>query len=127
MAVDPVLAYTGEGPGQDISVVLFGGAAVTVRGKVANLETSPGDASQPFGNFGPVAWISYSKDPTRIEFVEYRDAASGNRLHRRSIRGERTSSIFDTCRLQLAREVTVMPAPPADFSSRDFGPDFATD
>ena len=129
MAIDPVLAYTGEGPGQTVRIVLYSGAAADVRGKVANLETSPGDAAQPFGPFGPVAWVSYTGDPKQIEFVEYAELATGARLHRRCTRGERIGALFDTCRLQLAREATVLPPGRAsDFSRRDFDPtQFATD
>ena len=89
---------------------------LTVRGKVANLETSPGDASQPFGNFGRRRMgQSYGADPTRIEFIEYRGRGEREPAAPAQYQGRtrRTSSIFDTCRLQLAREATVTAEPPA--------------
>ena len=62
MPDDPALTYRGvESTSQDILVVLFSGAAVTVRGVLVNFETSAGEASAPFADSGPVAWIALGR------------------------------------------------------------------
>ena len=122
MSENPVLAYTGpESNAQDISIVLYDGTAATVRGTVADAETMPAEAAQTWANAGALAWIAYDGDPTRIEFVEYTDAA-GQRLHRRCIKGERVGSRWNTCKLNLTAESANVE--PASFSAADFGADF---
>ena len=108
--------------GQDIRIVLFGGTAETVRGVVGLAETSAGEASQPFGDFGPRAWIGFDGDPSTIEFATYIDKATGDRLHRRVTKRERVGTIFPTVQLHMSSEATVMPVQRADFSARDFDP-----
>ena len=128
MADDPALTYRGvESTSQDILVVLFSGAAVTVRGVLVNFETSAGEASAPFANSGPVMWVAYDGDEKQIEFVQYSGAATGRLLHRRVIKAERVSSQWNTVKLNLVSEATVI-AQRGQFSRLDFDPrSFATD
>ena len=104
--------------GQDVRIVLFDGAALTVRGVVRNAETSAGEASQPFGDFGPISWIAYDGDPMQVEFCEYVEPGTGARLHRRVTKRERVGTIFPTVKCSMSSEATVMPA-------KDFGPEFS--
>ena len=117
-----MFAYTGpESNAQDISVVLYDGTQKIVRGTVADAETMPAEAGATWANAGPLAWIAYDGDPTRIEFVEYTDAA-GQRLHRRCIKGQRVGSRWNSCKLNLAQASALVQL--ANFSASDFGPDF---
>ncbi len=111
--------------GLDVRLVLFDGSALTVRGVVRNAETTAGEASQPFGDFGPISWLDFDGDPTRIEFCEYIEPGTGARLHRRVTKRERVGTIFPTVKCSMSSEATAMPALRGDFSSRDFsGADF---
>ena len=126
MAIDPVLAYDGPGSrAADMSAILFSGDAVTVRGVIANAETSASEASQPFGDFGAVVWLAYDGDPAQIEFVEYSEPATGALLHRRVIKRERVSGNYNTVKAHLSADATTtMPTQRdfgADFSAQDYG------
>ena len=113
--------------GQDIRLALYDGTAAMARGVVGLAETSAGEAGQPFGDFGPRAWIDYDGDPATIEFVSYIDEATGDRLHRHVIKRERVGTIFPVVMLNLSNLATPMPHTPA-FDRRSFSPlDFATD
>ena len=126
MPDDPVLGYRGpESTSQDILVIMYSGAATTVRGVVVNFETSAGEAGATFADAGPVAWIAFDPDPSRIEFCQYTEPATGQGVHRRIIKAERVSSQWNTVKLNMVREATVI-VQRSDFDSRDFGPDFAT-
>ena len=107
--------------GQLLQVTTYGGVAHTVRGVVDVAGTTVGEASQAFGEKGVRSWISYDGDPNDLEFIEYADPA-GTMLHRRVIRGERLGSLWNTCKLYLVDEVTVMPARRGDFDARSFDP-----
>ena len=125
MATDPVLAYDGPGSrAANVLVILFNGDATTVRGVIANAETSAGDAGQPFGDFGPIAWLAYDGDPAEIEFVQYVEQATGTHLHRRATKRERVSSNYNTTKINLTVEATAMPTQREfsidDFSAADF-------
>ena len=125
MATDPVLAYDGPGSrAADVLVILFNGDATTVRGVTANTETSVGAAGQPFGDFGPIAWLAYDGDPAEIEFLQYIELATGALLHRRATKRERVSSNYNTVKINLTVEATAMPTQrnfsAADFSADDF-------
>ena len=123
MADNPALRVRG----QDIRIVLYDGTAATVRGVVGLADTSAGEAGQPFGDFGPRAWIDFDGDPKTIQFGDYTDAATGDRLHRVVTKRERVGTIYPTVKLNMSDEVTVMPHV-AQFSRRDFSEtDFATD
>ena len=125
MTTDPVLAYAGpESRSVDVTAILYDGTAIISRGVIKNAETSVGETAQAFGDFGPLAWVAYDGDPSQIEFVQYTEPATGRILHRRVTRGERTSANYDTTKLHLALDATTLPAQPADFDSRDWGPDF---
>ena len=102
-----------------MQVTTFDGTAHAVRGVIADAETSAGEAGQAFGDKGPLAWIAYDGDPAQIEFAEYVDA-TGARVHRRKIKGERVGALWNTCKLNLSSEGVVLPARPASFSARDF-------
>lgn len=107
-------------------LVTYAGAAASVRGVVSTADTTTGESGQEFADAGPRAWISYDGDPNDLEFIEYVDPL-GARIHRRVIRGERLGALWNTCKLYLVSEATVLPHL-AQFSSRDFSPtDFATD
>ena len=113
--------------GQDIEIVLFDGSAAFVKGVVRNAETSAGESTQPFGDFGPIAWIDFDGDPTQIEFVEYVEPGTGARWHRRVTKRERVGTLFPVVKLHLTSVATVI-EPGAPISrSKDFDPrDFAT-
>ena len=129
MTIDPALAYAGpESRSIDVTVILYGGAAIISRGVIGNFETSVGEASAPFADAGPLAWIAFDGDPSQIEFVQYTEPATSQILHRRVTRGERTSANYDTTKLHLSLDATTMPAQRPDFDRRDFDPrSFATD
>ena len=113
--------------GQDIRLVLYGGTATTVRGVVGLAETSAGEATQPFGDFGPRGWIDFDGDPSTIEFAEYTDEATGDRVHRRVTKRERIGTIYPTVKMSMSVEATTLPHA-AQFSRSSFSPDdFATD
>ena len=123
MATDPVLAYAGpESRSINVLVILFNGDAATVRGVIANAETSAGEASAAFADAGPLAWIAFNGDESQIEFVEYVEPGTGRRLHRRVTKRERTSAHWNTVKVNMSVEATVLPAQRADF-----GPDFASE
>ena len=127
MPSDPALDYRGpESTAQDILVVKFDGSAIEARGVVVLFETSPAAASAPFADAGPVAWIAYDDDPAQIEFVQYTEPATGQGVHRRVTKAERVSSQWNTVKLNMVREATVI-VQRSDFSPLDFSPlDFAT-
>ena len=127
MADDPVLTYRGpESTSQDILVILFDGTAIEARGVVVRFETTAGEAAAPFADAGPVAWIAYDGDESQFEFVQYTEAATGQGVHRRVIKAERVSSQWNTVKLNLVSEATVI-AQRGDFNPLQFNPrDFAT-
>ena len=127
MASDPALVYRGpESTSQNIRVIRFNGTAINARGVLVFFETSAGEAAAPFANAGPVAWIAYDGDESQIEFVQYTEAATGQGVHRRVIKAERIGSQWNTVKLNMAREATVI-AQRGSFSPLDFSPlDFAT-
>ena len=126
--IDPVLAYAGpESRSIDVLAILFDGTADDVRGVIGNAETSAGEAGAPFGEFGALCWIAFDGDPKRIEFVQYVDPATGDHLHRRAIKAERIGVAFNTVKIHMASDATVLQGgrlfDPADFSSVDFQTD----
>ena len=126
MTTDPVLLYAGpESRSIDVTVILFGGAAIISRGVVRNAETSAGEAGQPFGDFGPIIWIAFDGDPAEIEFCQYIEPATGRLLHRRVVKRERISGNFDTLKINMSTEETVI-AQRADFGADFASEDFAT-
>ena len=126
MPDDPALTYRGpESTAQDILVIMFDGSAIEARGVVVLFETSAGEASAPFADAGPVAWIAYDGDESKIQFVQYAEAATGKRVHRQVTKAERVSSQWNAVKINMVREATVIARRP-DFDRRDFGPDFAT-
>ena len=126
MTIDPVLAYAGpESTSFDVLVILFDGTAATVPGVLRNFDTSAGEAGAAFADAGPVLWIAYNGDVGQIDFVQYVEPATGRLLHRRVTKRERTSSNYNTVKLNLAAEEVVI-AQRAQFDPRDFGRDFAT-
>ena len=113
--------------GQDVRIVLFDGSAETVRGVIGLVETSASEAGQPYGDLGPIAWLDYAGDGQEIEFLEYLDKASGDRLHRRKIKSETIGTEFPVLKVHMVRDATVLPNL-ASFSRQDFSEtDFATD
>ena len=57
----------------------------------------------------------------QIEFIEYLDKSTGDRLHRRSIKAERIGTAFPVWKVHMVREATVI------VQHADFGPDFASE
>ena len=106
--------------GQDVRIVLFDGTAATVNGVIGLFETSVGEASAPFADSGPVAWLDYDGDGQKIEFVEYTDEATGQRLHRRKIKAEKVGTVFPIWKIHMTVEATELAR--ADFSAVDFDP-----
>ena len=126
MTIDPVLAYAGpESTSFDVLVILYGGDAATVRGVLRNFDTSAGEAGAAFADAGPVLWIAYDGDQSQIDFVQYTESGTGRLLHRRVTKRERTSTTFNTVKLHLSTEMTVI-VTTADFSADFSGEDFAT-
>ena len=127
MAADPGLVYAGpESRSIDVTAILYGGGAIVARGVIGNFDTSAGDAGAPFADAGPLAWIAFDGDPSQIEFVQYVEAGTGRTLHRRVTKRERVSAIWNTCKLHLATDATVIAAA-ADFDELHFSPtDFNT-
>ena len=122
MADDPVLTYRGpESTSQDILVIRFDGTSTTARGVTLHFETSAGEAGQPFADAGPVGWVAYADDPAQIQFVQYTESATGQGVHRGVIKAERVSSRWNTVKLNLFREATVITRR-GDFDGRDFDP-----
>ena len=122
MPANPALTYRGpESRAIAVMVVLYGGRAVDTRGTVTNAETSASEAGQAFADAGPLAWIAYDGDPDDIEFAEYVEPGTGNRVHRRVIKAERVGTVWNTVKLNMAVEATVF-ARRADFDARDFDP-----
>ena len=126
MPIDPVIEYGGpESRSIDVTVILYGGAAVAVRGVIKNAETSTGEAAQAFADAGPIAWIAFDGDPAEIEFLQYIELATGAFLHRRVTKRERTSANYNTVKVNLSSEGTTMQTQTdflaADFAVEDFG------
>ena len=107
--------------GQDVELVLFDASATVAKGVIALAETSAGEAGQPFGDFGPLAWIAYDGDPSQIEFVQYRDPATRRRTHRRVVKGERVGAQWNTVKLNLAIEAVDL-GTQGDWDANDYDP-----
>ena len=125
---NPVLSYTAPGsPTTDITLTLFGGAEVHVRGVVELAETSPGEAAATWSKAGPAAWVSWNGDPQTIETVHYLDRTAGRRVARRATFAERISGAhgLDTIRIVLSRDTTETTAQVdysgTDYSAADYG------
>ena len=110
----------------DVTAILYGGAAIIARGVIGNFETSAGEASAAFADAGPLAWIAYNGDVGQIEFVQYVEPATDRLLHRRVTKRERTSAHWNTVKLNMSVEATVI-AQAGMFSPLDFSPlDYST-
>ena len=125
MATDPVLAYAGpETRAINVTAIQYDGGAIVVRGAIGNFETSAGEASAAFADAGPLAWIAYDGDQNQIEFVEYVDPGPDRLVHRRVTKRERTSSTYNTVKLNLSAEAVVVARrgmfSGLDFDARDF-------
>ena len=124
MTTDPALAYAGvESRSIDVTVILYGGAAIIARGVLGNFDTSAGEASAPFADAGPILWCAFDGDELQIEFCQYLDQ-TGATMHRRATKRERVSANYNTVKIHLSQDATTMPAQRPDFDSRDFGFDF---
>ena len=106
--------------------MLFDGTATTVKGVIGLQETSTGEAGQAFAEAGAIAWLDYAGDGQQIEFLEYLDKSTGDRLHRRKIKAERIGTAFPVWKVHMVREATVI-VQRAQFDGADFASeDFAT-
>ena len=120
MPADPALTYRGpESRAIDVLVILFGGMAADARGVITNAETSASEAGQPFADAGPLAWIAWDGNPDDIEFAQYVEPGTGDRVHRRVIRAERVGTVWNTVKLNMQIAETVI-ARRGDFDPRDF-------
>ena len=109
-----------------MTVILYGGSAIFARGVIGNFDTSAGEAAAPFADAGPLACIAFDGDESQIEFVQYVEAGTGRLLHRIVTKRERTSAHWNTVKLNMSVEATVI-APRGMFSPLDFSPlDFST-
>ena len=124
MPENPALTYRGpESRAIAVMVVLYGGRAVDAYGVITNAETTASEAGQAYADAGPLAWIAWDGNPDEIEFAEYVEPGTGNRVHRRVIKAERVGSVWATVKLHMAVDVTVTVIPRrADFDARDFDP-----
>ncbi len=112
--------------GQDMAIVMFDGSEAIARGVVALEETSTGESSQAFADAGPIAWLDFDGDGQQIEFLRYRDPATGQRIHRRKIKCERIGTVYPVWKVHMVRDATVLPHAAA-FDRRSFSPlDFET-
>ena len=112
--------------GQDVRIVFFDGTATTVKGVIGLAETSAGEAGQAFADSGAIAWLDYGGDGQQIEFLEYTDKATGDRLHRGKVKSERVGTAFPVVKVHMRAEATVIPVR-RGFSARDFSSlDFET-
>ena len=111
--------------GQDIHIVNYDGSGEIVKGTVALLETSTGEATQAYSDSGPIAWLDLNGDGDQIEFLGYTDT-TGQFLSRRRIKAERIGTLFPVVKVHMSVEARVM-AQAAQFSGQDFdGRDFST-
>ena len=84
MPSNPVLAYAAPGaPSQAMTLTLFSGASVIVRGVAGDAETSVGEVGAAWSQSGPAVWIAWGGDPKEIETVQYHDAQTDQRVVRR--------------------------------------------
>ena len=108
----------------DVTVIMYGGGALIARGVIGNFDTSAGEASAPFADAGPLAWIAFDGDPSQVEFVQYIEPGTDRLLHRRVTKRERTSAIWNTVKLYLSTDEIVISQrgmfSPIDFSPLDF-------
>ena len=108
--------------GQKMQLRLFGGAAVTTRGTVRLAETTAGEASQPYADAGPLAWVDYDGDPDQIEFAEFTAPADTRRRRYRVTKRERVGTVFPVIKLHLVVEsvLTGSDFNPADWAAGDW-------
>ena len=124
MPKNPVLAYAAPGaPSQEMTLNLYSGASVTVRGVAGDAETSVGEVGAAWSQSGPAVWIAWGGDPKQIESVQYIDPHRDQRVVRRATFAERVAGAlgWDTIRIILA--VVILSAMgDFDFSPADFDP-----
>ena len=131
MPRNPVLAYAAPGaPSQAMTLTLFSGASVTVRGVAGDAETSVGEVDAAWSQSGPAVWIAWGGDPKEIETVQYHDAQTDRTVVRRATFSERVAGAlgWDTIRIVLSILILAVVATGGpDFDILDFDPlDFRT-
>ena len=124
MPRNPVLAYQAPGsPSQEMTLNLFSGASVIVRGVAGDAETSVGEVGAAWSQSGPAVWVGWDGDPKTIESVQYNDPQRDQRVVRRATFAERIAGAlgWDTIRVVLA--IVILSAMgDFDFSPADFDP-----
>ena len=129
MPRNPVLAYRAPGaPSQEMTLTLFSGASVTVRGVAGDAETSVGEVGAAWSQSGPAVWVDWDGDPGQIETVEYRDPQRDQRVVRRATFPERVAGALGWNTIRIVLAIVILSAMgDFDFSPVDFDPlDFDT-
>ena len=67
-------------PSQEMTLTLFSGASVIVRGVAGDAETSVGEVGAAWSQSGPAVWIGWDGDPKEIESVQYNDPQRDQRV-----------------------------------------------
>ena len=124
MPSNPVLAYEAPGsPSQEMTLTLFSGDLVGVRGVAGDAETSVGEVSAAWSQSGPAVWISWDGDPKQIETVEYVDPQVGQSVVRRATFAEHVSGALGWNTVRIVLSLVILAAGGAvDFSPLDFSP-----
>ena len=93
MPRNPVLAYAAPGsPSQEMTLTLFSGAAVLVRGVAGDAETSVGEVDAAWSQSGPAVWIAWGGDPAKkSKPSQYHDAQTDRTVVRRATFSERVA------------------------------------
>ena len=124
MPRNPVLAYAPPGsPSQEMTLSLFSGATVTVRGVAGDAETSVGEVGAAWSQSGPAVWVSWDGDPKQIETVAYRDPRRDQRVVRRATFVERIAGALQWDTIRIILSLVILAATGAgDFGPLDFDP-----
>ena len=126
MPSNPVLTYQAPGaPSQAMTLTLFSGASVIVRGVAGDSETSIGEVEAAWSQSGPAVWIAWGGDPKEIETVQYHDAQMDQTVVRRATFSERVAGAlgWDTIRIVLSILIlAVIATGGPDFDLLDFDP-----
>ena len=108
-----------------MTLTLFSGASVIVRGVAGDAETSVGEVDAAWSQSGPAVWIAWGGDPKEIETVQYHDAQTDRTVVRRATFSERVAGAlgWDTIRIVLSILILAVVATGGpDFDLVDFDP-----
>ena len=124
MPSNPVLAYAAPGaPSQEMTLNLYSGASVTVRGVAGDAETSTAEVGAAWSQSGPAVWVSWDGNPEEIETVAYRDPRRDQRVVRRATFVERVAGALQWDTIRIILSLIILAATGAgDFGPLDFDP-----